>query len=88
MAVTWNIDSTEGLANNYKDCVTKLANKHGYGTLYEATRLKDYGGQHLWRCCTKKYFGLNKYQFICYTNKQALHDDEQPAGYGDTVTKL
>ncbi|MGF0066014.1 hypothetical protein ACQRCQ_12320 [Lachnospiraceae bacterium SGI.085] len=89
MAITWNISSTSGLANNYKETVKRLANNHGYGSLYEATRLSDSGNQHRWRCKTKKYLGISKYQFICYTNnQQPLHEDEQPAGYGPDVTKL
>ena len=61
MAVTWNINSTSGLGSGYKDKVKNMANSHGYGSLYEATRNNDYGGNHCWACKTKKYLGLKKY---------------------------
>lgn len=89
MAITWNISTTAGLANNYKETVKDLANSHGYGSLYEATRLNDSGGNHCWKCKTKKNLGLSKYAFYCYTNnQQPIHSDEQPMGYGPEIFKL
>jgi hypothetical protein len=86
--MTWEVDSTSGLGSNYKDVVKELANRHGYGSIYYAKRLSDYGGLHCFRVRTKKTLGLSKYEFIVYTHYDTIQKTEAGSGYGPDVKKL
>ena len=88
MAITWEVSSTNGLGSNYKQVVETVAEQRGYGSLYYAKRLEDYGGNHVFRVRTKKWFGLKKYEFDAYTRLNSVINQEVGAGWEPDVTEL
>lgn len=86
--MAWEVTNASGLGNNYKEIVTDMANKHGYGSIYYAKRMSDDGGNHRFLVRTKKWFGLSKYEFVVYTRYSDTHKEEVASGYGPDVTVL
>jgi hypothetical protein len=88
MAVTWEVSDTSGLGSNYQSCVENEANGHGYGSLYYAKRLSNSGGLHRFTVRTKKWLGLQKYEFQVYTHYDSIYDTEAGSGFSPDVTQL
>ena len=88
MAVTWVVDSTDGLGSNYQQVVETVAEQRGYGNLYYARRTSDYGGNHCFLVRTKKWLGLKKYEFDAYTRYNSVIGLEVGAGWGPDVSTI
>lgn len=88
MAITWEVSDTSGLGSNYKDVVERVAEERGYGSLYYAKRVSDYGGNHAFLVRTKKWLGLKKYQFTAYTRLNSVINEEVGGGWSPDVKEL
>ena len=88
MAITWEVDSTEGLGSNYQQTVKTVAEQRDYGKLYYAKRISDGAGYHRFRVRTKKWLGLKKYQFDAYTRYNSVIEQEVGAGWSPDVNEI
>ena len=88
MAITWEVSDTKGLGSNYKQVVETVAEQRGYGSLYYAKRLSDYGGNHVFKVRTKKWLGIKKYEFTAYTRFNSVINQEVGSGWAPDVTEL